>query len=221
MADTTSRPPRSFPAAAALLLRCPLCRGGLSATPGDSLRCPVGHSFDVARQGYVNLLPGDARPGTADTAEMVAARESFLASGHFAGLRGFICDAAEQAVGGAKNAGATNADARAGAEASVRGDAADGLDGRAADPARRWELGSGPGCIVEVGAGTGYYLAAVLDRLPREGGTGPRHLQVRGAPGRAGARAGRGRGLRCLGHPSRGRWLCRPGSRRLRSPQPD
>jgi len=42
-----------------------------------------GHSFDVARHGYVNMLPGDARPGTADTAAMVDARARFLEAGHF------------------------------------------------------------------------------------------------------------------------------------------
>ena len=48
-----------------------------------SVRCPAGHSFDVARQGYLSLLPGDARLGSADTAAMVAARERFLGAGHF------------------------------------------------------------------------------------------------------------------------------------------
>lgn len=47
--------------------------------------CGHGHSFDVAREGYVNLLvPGRRRsrqPG--DTAEMVAARRRFLATGAY------------------------------------------------------------------------------------------------------------------------------------------
>jgi 23S rRNA (guanine745-N1)-methyltransferase len=42
--------------------------------------------YDIARQGYVNMLPGDARPGTADTAEMVQARRDFLAAGHYSSL---------------------------------------------------------------------------------------------------------------------------------------
>ena len=46
--------------------------------------CPNGHSFDVARSGYVNLLqPQDRRsksPG--DTAEAVAARRRFFENGH-------------------------------------------------------------------------------------------------------------------------------------------
>ncbi len=39
----------------------------------------------------------------------------------------------------------------------------------AADPGATG-AGKGPGCVVEVGAGTGYYLAAVLDRLPERVG---------------------------------------------------
>ena len=37
-------------------LICPH-EGGLLERVGGSLRCPDGHSFDIARQGYVNLLP--------------------------------------------------------------------------------------------------------------------------------------------------------------------
>lgn len=62
------------------LLRCPVCRADLSRS-GPAVRCPAGHSFDVARQGYLSLLPGGA--GTADTAEMVAARSRFLSAGHY------------------------------------------------------------------------------------------------------------------------------------------
>ena len=66
--------------AAVDLLRCPVCGGGLEEGEGV-LRCGEGHSFDIARQGYVNLVPG---PG--DSAEMVEARDAFLAAGHFARL---------------------------------------------------------------------------------------------------------------------------------------
>ncbi len=58
------------------LLRCPLCRHGLELLNG-SVGCQEGHRFDIARQGYVNLVPA---PG--DTAAMVSAREAFLEAGH-------------------------------------------------------------------------------------------------------------------------------------------
>lgn len=63
-------------------LRCPVCAERLALGSG-ALRCSSGHLFDIARQGYANLLPGGARPGTADTPEMVRAREGFLGAGHF------------------------------------------------------------------------------------------------------------------------------------------
>ncbi|HEX6453899.1 MAG TPA: hypothetical protein VF060_31110, partial [Trebonia sp.] len=63
-------------------LRCPVCAGRLSL--GErALSCSRGHSFDIARQGYVNLTAGQAGPGTGDTAAMVAAREEFLGAGHY------------------------------------------------------------------------------------------------------------------------------------------
>lgn len=67
---------------------CPLCRQPL-ACEAPSWRCPQGHSFDVAREGYVNLLPVQHKhsrdPG--DDMQMVAARRAFLEAGHYAPLR--------------------------------------------------------------------------------------------------------------------------------------
>ena len=61
------------------LLACPTCAGELQLGPG-ALRCPRGHSFDVARQGYVSLLAAGAEVGAGDTPQMVDARAAFLAS---------------------------------------------------------------------------------------------------------------------------------------------
>jgi 23S rRNA (guanine745-N1)-methyltransferase len=68
-------------------LRCPTCWSSLSYA-GAALRCPRGHSFDVARQGYAALLPG-VRRHAGDSATMVADRASFLGRGHYA----FLADA--------------------------------------------------------------------------------------------------------------------------------
>jgi 23S rRNA (guanine745-N1)-methyltransferase len=76
------------------LLACPHCAARL-ARAGGAVRCAAGHSYDVARQGYLTLLPGGA--GTADTADMVAARDRFLSAGHYAALG----DALAAAVPGA------------------------------------------------------------------------------------------------------------------------
>jgi len=63
---------------AAGLLSCPHCRGPLELGPVNA-RCPEGHSFDVARQGYLNLL-GGPQPKNADSAAMLEARSRVLAS---------------------------------------------------------------------------------------------------------------------------------------------
>jgi 23S rRNA (guanine745-N1)-methyltransferase len=67
---------------------CPLCRQALVREPRRWL-CAQGHSFDVAREGYVNLLPAQHRnsrePG--DSHESLKARRAFLEAGHYAALR--------------------------------------------------------------------------------------------------------------------------------------
>jgi 23S rRNA (guanine745-N1)-methyltransferase len=108
-------------------LACPQCGAGLGRD-GGALRCPAGHGFDIARHGYVSLLPVGRRPPAGDTAEMVAARAAFLAAGHYAGLAAALAGVA------AEDAGAV------------------------------------PGLVADVGAGTGYYLAAVLDAVPGRAG---------------------------------------------------
>jgi 23S rRNA (guanine745-N1)-methyltransferase len=109
-------------------LACPHC-GLALVQAAASLECGAGHVFDVARQGYVSLLPGDAQTGTADTSEMVRARAALLAAGHFQSI-------------------------------------ADALAEQAATLAPRQR----PGLVVDIGAGTGYYLAALLERLPQTAG---------------------------------------------------
>ncbi|WP_329520328.1 putative RNA methyltransferase [Spirillospora sp. NBC_01491] len=72
-------------------LVCPVCGAGL-ALEERGLRCAEGHTFDIAKQGYANLMPGNARPGTADTPEMVRARDRFLGAGHFAAPTDLLAD---------------------------------------------------------------------------------------------------------------------------------
>lgn len=105
-------------------LECPHCRRALCLA-GGTVACERGHTFDVARAGYVTLLTGSGgAPG--DTPAIIAAREAFLATGHYDSLARTIADEAARVVGDAV-----------------------------------------PGCVVDLGAGTGWYLYHILNRLPR------------------------------------------------------
>ncbi|WP_075181972.1 23S rRNA (guanine(745)-N(1))-methyltransferase [Pantoea sp. 1.19] len=69
-------------------LICPLCHLPL-ADSGGPLRCERGHTFDRAREGYVNLLPVQHKRSKApgDSREMLQARRAFLQAGHYQPLQ--------------------------------------------------------------------------------------------------------------------------------------
>ena len=106
-------------------LLCPVCRGPFRHG-GSALVCPAGHSFDIARQGHVNLITGRAAARGGDTAAMVDARDRFLSGGHYEPLADLLAARARQAI------------------SDLAGDV----------------------CVLDAGAGTGYYLARVLDACP-------------------------------------------------------
>ncbi|MGW1057122.1 putative RNA methyltransferase [Micromonospora rubida] len=136
-------------------LRCPVCAEPLAevaAGGASALRCPRRHSFDVARQGYVNLLAGRA-PHVGDTAEMVAARADFLSAGHYDLISTALAAAATQAVEHLAVEQVAVGERAAGEHVAV-GERAVGA----------YSL------VVDAGAGTGRHLAAVLAALPDAAG---------------------------------------------------
>lgn len=106
------------------LLRCPHCRGSFTRT-GSGVRCGNGHAYDLARQGYLNLL-SHSPPRHADSAAMVEARDRFLGTGAYAGVSAAVTS---MIIG----------------------------DGGSVD------------ALLDVGAGPGYYLSQVLERVGRRG----------------------------------------------------
>lgn len=74
------------------LFCCPICSAPLSRGERSYI-CPNGHCYDIAKEGYVNLLPANRKhardPG--DDKEMVAARTRFLDGDHYAPLRDALC----------------------------------------------------------------------------------------------------------------------------------
>lgn len=93
-----------------------------------------GHSYDVAKQGYVTLAPGAGLKHKGDDAAMVEARETYLSRGHFAPFVEAVTGTVQDVVD---------------------------LAPEEHSPA-----------LLEVGAGTGYYLAHTLDSLDGARGVG-------------------------------------------------
>ena len=78
-------------------LLCPICAAPLRQTD-KTFRCEAGHSFDMARQGYVNLLPVQNKRSlnSGDTREQVLSRRAFLEAGFYAPIAEALCSAAKE-----------------------------------------------------------------------------------------------------------------------------
>lgn len=78
-------------------LICPICGKELQIAD-KNCRCSGGHSFDVARQGYVNLLTVQQKhslhPG--DTKEQVSSRREFLSAGYYAPIADALCRTSQE-----------------------------------------------------------------------------------------------------------------------------
>ncbi len=78
-------------------LLCPICREQLNLTDRQ-YHCIHNHSFDTARQGYVNLLVVQQKhslnPG--DTREQVLARREFLEAGYYAPIANTLVETAKR-----------------------------------------------------------------------------------------------------------------------------
>jgi hypothetical protein len=80
-------------------LRCPFCRSELAAAAG-ALACRNRHTFDLAREGYVNLLRsvGHRSAAGGNSPEQLRHRASFLDTGHFDGIATTIARHLQQAA---------------------------------------------------------------------------------------------------------------------------
>ena len=67
------------------VLRCPHCAAFIKIDV-DVAKCDAGHSFDIARQGYVNFLTNHTFIKNADSAAMVEARRKMQARPYFQNL---------------------------------------------------------------------------------------------------------------------------------------
>ena len=78
------------------ILRCPVCAEALVLNE-RTYQCEKHHCFDMAKEGYVNLLtttkPGDSK---GDNKEMARSRRDFLNKGYFAPLAEAVGKCVEQ-----------------------------------------------------------------------------------------------------------------------------
>ena len=74
------------------LFCCPICGAALERAE-RVCRCPNRHSFDIAREGYVYLLPPNQKHSAApgDDRGMAAARREFLSKGYYEPLLNTLC----------------------------------------------------------------------------------------------------------------------------------
>lgn len=95
--------------ACADLLACPHCGRQLAApvadptsgdppSPSRTLSCPAGHTFDLAKQGYISLLTGASTKMTGDTPAMLDARAAFQSAGHFTPIADAVAAAVAVAI---------------------------------------------------------------------------------------------------------------------------
>lgn len=77
-------------------LICPLCGKPLERET-HTCRCASGHCFDIARQGYIHLLPVQQKhsrnPG--DTRQQVLSRREFLEAGYYAPIARTLLETAQ------------------------------------------------------------------------------------------------------------------------------
>lgn len=166
------------------LLRCPQCTEPVEAhtntpSPGvagprgardpgagtTGIRCAAGHSFDRARHGYLTLFGPRGRRFPGDTTDQILARERVQGCGVFDTVAAVLTGIArEQFVGSVRPVG-TPADSRRAGPGGSR------VDSPTAGPAGSRTVGSGP-VVLDVGAGTGFYLRRVLDGVRAVGGPG-------------------------------------------------
>lgn len=82
------------------MLICPVCKECLDKED-RSFRCVNGHCFDMAKEGYVNLLAGRHKSGSliGDNKDMAKARRDFLERGYY----DFLAEKIAQLISQKKN----------------------------------------------------------------------------------------------------------------------
>lgn len=158
---------------------CPLCQSSMQLSSknwrcsGDNLgqnAKQTQHSFDVAKQGYVNLLPVQQKKSTnpGDSQASIEARRRFLIAGNYQPLQAFIAEKVAQLF----NAKVTHDNSDAVIEGSI--------EGNNDHPSKNEQLKkysnvnaqqplsesqTSPPIWADIGCGEGYYTLAIAESL--------------------------------------------------------
>ena len=124
-------------------LICPICGSKLN-TFDKSLVCAGHHCFDIARQGYVNLLTVQQKhslhPG--DTREQVLSRRAFLEAGYYAPIAKALIITSKELMANSKKVSVTSNEVMSNSKEITT-----------------------PGELLDVGCGEGYYSARLAGAL--------------------------------------------------------
>jgi 23S rRNA (guanine745-N1)-methyltransferase len=117
--------------------QCPLCHQPLTLKD-RSYRCDNNHQFDLAKEGYVNLMPANQKrsknPG--DNTEMMQARRRFLSAGHYQKMAERVAGLCREQMGSEQ------------------------IDSEQSD--------SVAGTLLDIGCGEGYYTHQVEQKLTQK-----------------------------------------------------
>ena len=131
-------------------LICPICGSKLN-TLNKSLVCAGHHCFDIARQGYVNLLTVQQKhslhPG--DTREQVLSRRAFLEAGYYAPIAEALIITSKELMVNSKEISVTSNEVTVTSNELI---------------SNSKEITT-PGELLDVGCGEGYYSARLAGAL--------------------------------------------------------
>lgn len=131
-------------------LICPICGSKLN-TFDKSLVCAGHHCFDIARQGYVNLLTVQQKhslhPG--DTREQVLSRRAFLEAGYYAPIAEALIITSKELMANSKKVSVTSNEVKV-------------ISNELTSNSKEITT---PGELLDVGCGEGYYSARLAGAL--------------------------------------------------------
>ena len=133
---------------------CPVCGEKLNIS-GNSFVCRNRHCYDVAKSGYVNLLPTSGKGNHGDDKLMVKARTDFLNRGFYEPLAKRLAELVCEFLAG-------TADSKYGCEGKPD------MPGESRASEKSEKSGENRRLVIDAGCGEGYYTGIIADAVRSE-----------------------------------------------------